>query len=285
MLIREINKSYFYKITNNNTLEYYYGSGSRNKYTGGGSRLKEAQKKLGMDKFTYIILKYFNTRGDAYNFEGRFLSLYKIPDDPMSYNVTRYARGGGNGEEGNLMISASLSKYFMNNPNCRKGDNNGRYNKKIYKFYNLYTLEFFEDTKYNFAIHIGSNASRLSHLMSGKNYQYRGWILYDNIEKFNILTIKEMHSAKISESKIKNDIVHLYNYIDMIEYKGTISNFLHEFSGVTRHGILRVLSNKNRRHKSWILYEFSRIYTEDFFKNDRVKKASASHKIPSEITK
>jgi hypothetical protein len=71
----------------------------------------------------------------------------------------------------------------------------------------------------------------------------------------------------------------------MIEYKGTISNFLHEFSGVTRHGILRVLSNKNRRHKSWILYEFSRIYTEDFFKNDRVKKASASHKIPSEITK
>jgi hypothetical protein len=85
---------YFYKTTNLINGKYYYGSGQKLIYIGSGRDLKKAIKKYGEENFKFEILKYFDTREDAYIFEERFLHLYNIKDDNKSYNLTNFGSGG-----------------------------------------------------------------------------------------------------------------------------------------------------------------------------------------------
>jgi hypothetical protein len=85
---------YFYKTTNLINGKYYYGSGQKMIYFGSGRDLKNAIKKYGEENFKFEILKYFETRQEAYDFEERFLHLYNIKDDKNSYNLTNFGCGG-----------------------------------------------------------------------------------------------------------------------------------------------------------------------------------------------
>ena len=86
--------NYFYKTTNLINGRYYYGSGSKKNYLGSGKILLEAISKYGKDNFKIEILKYFNNRKDAFLFEDKFLKLFKISEDPNSYNIKDSAVGG-----------------------------------------------------------------------------------------------------------------------------------------------------------------------------------------------
>jgi hypothetical protein len=87
-------ENYFYKITNLINGKFYYGSGSKEKYEGSGSALSFARKKYGKENFKFEILKRFNTREEAYTFEDKFLKIFKISNNPMSYNKKDSALGG-----------------------------------------------------------------------------------------------------------------------------------------------------------------------------------------------
>jgi group I intron endonuclease len=86
--------NYFYKTTNIINGRYYYGSGSKKNYLGSGKILLEAVSKYGKENFKIEILKYFDTREDAFIFEDKFLKLFKIAEDPLSYNIKNSAVGG-----------------------------------------------------------------------------------------------------------------------------------------------------------------------------------------------
>ena len=74
-------KPYFYKITNIINNKYYYGTGSKplgTHYFGSSFLLKRAIKKYGIENFKFEVLKQFETRNKAFEFEDRFLKIFKI---------------------------------------------------------------------------------------------------------------------------------------------------------------------------------------------------------------
>lgn len=85
---------YFYKTTNIINGKFYYGSGQKVNYLGSGRDLIKAIKKYGKNNFIMEKLKFFNSRKEAFEFEERFLKLYKIKDHRDSYNLSNYGNGG-----------------------------------------------------------------------------------------------------------------------------------------------------------------------------------------------
>lgn len=95
---------YFYITKNLINGRFYYGSGTIGtpNYFGSNIILDSARKKYGDENFEHIPLKYFKTRQEAFDFEDRFLKLYKISKNPASYNMKDAGQGGDT---------------FTNNPN------------------------------------------------------------------------------------------------------------------------------------------------------------------------
>jgi hypothetical protein len=96
---------YFYKTTNLINGNFYYGSGTlkeKDTYLGSGIWVKRAIHKHRKSSFKKEILKYFDTRKEAFDFENRFLNLYQISSIKESYNIKDAAEGGD---------------IFTNNPN------------------------------------------------------------------------------------------------------------------------------------------------------------------------
>ena len=77
--------NYFYKITNLLNNHYYYGIHSTDNlddgYMGSGKRLHYAYKKYGIENFTKEIVKYFDTRKDASNYEAEMVTEQLVKDD------------------------------------------------------------------------------------------------------------------------------------------------------------------------------------------------------------
>lgn len=82
--------NYFYKITNLINQHFYYGIHSTNNledgYMGSGHRLHNAYKKYGIKNFQKEILKYFNTRQEALNYELEIVNE-KLVNDLNCYNL------------------------------------------------------------------------------------------------------------------------------------------------------------------------------------------------------
>lgn len=128
------NKPYFYKITNLINDKFYYGSGYKNNYAGSGKLIHLAYKKYGIENFKFEILKYFDTREEAYLFEDKFLKLFKIPSLSNSYNIKLGSSGGDtftnnpNLEKIKIKLKESFKEYYKNHD--RLGTNNNFYGKK-----------------------------------------------------------------------------------------------------------------------------------------------------------
>lgn len=86
---------YFYKITNLINNHFYYGIHSTNNlddgYMGSGHRLHRAYKKYGQTNFIKEILKYFDTRGEALDYEEEIVNEELLKD----YNCYNEVLGGG----------------------------------------------------------------------------------------------------------------------------------------------------------------------------------------------
>jgi hypothetical protein len=81
---------YFYKITNNINGHFYYGVHSTDDlndgYMGSGKRLHRAYKKYGVEFFTKEILKFFETKEDAFAYESEIVTEDLVRDQNC-YNL------------------------------------------------------------------------------------------------------------------------------------------------------------------------------------------------------
>lgn len=84
--------NYFYKITNLINGHFYYGIHSTDNlddgYMGSGTRLKATYKKYGMENFEKEILKFFNTRKEASDYEAEMVTETLIKEDNC-YNIKK----------------------------------------------------------------------------------------------------------------------------------------------------------------------------------------------------
>ena len=88
---------YFYKITNLINGHFYYGVHNTQNlddgYMGSGVRLQIAYKKYGIENFKKEILKYFDTKEDAFEYEAEVVNETLINDNNC-YNLSPGGKGG-----------------------------------------------------------------------------------------------------------------------------------------------------------------------------------------------
>ncbi len=212
MLRNERGLPYFYKITNKLNGKYYYGSGSMDRYCGSGFALKRAYKKYGKDQFTYEVLRYFDTREEAFRFEQLFLSLYKLDIDKKSYNVCRNANGGYISKECYISVSKKMQSYRKTQAGSVRGLKNPRADQTIYEFYNIDTREHRSSTIHDMNVSVMSRKgpSMFGYIVRGDRKTYKGWILAENIEKWGtreLLKIDHWENWKKAKAAKRNQLV------------------------------------------------------------------------------
>jgi hypothetical protein len=213
MINNPTKQPYFYVITNKLNGRYYYGSGVIDGYDGSGKVLKRAYKKYGKESFEGKILKLFNTREEAFIFEGRFLSLYKLDIDPVSYNVCRNANGGYISDEVYENNSKLMKEYRQTEEGSLKGLKNPRANQTIYEWYNIDTGEYLKATQYEMNCKVNGKdwkgSSAFSGVARGTNKIYKGWILRSNFylfgtrNKLNAIKKENYSNANKGKKRIK----------------------------------------------------------------------------------
>jgi len=88
---------YFYRITNLINGHFYYGVHNTQNlddgYMGSGVRLQIAYKKYGIENFKKEILKYFDTKEEAFQFESEVVNESLI-NNYNCYNLSPGGKGG-----------------------------------------------------------------------------------------------------------------------------------------------------------------------------------------------
>ena len=134
---------YFYKITNLINKHYYYGIHSTNNlndgYMGSGIRLHKAYKKYGIENFTKEILKFFDTRKEATDYEAEMVTETLVKDENC-YNV---ALGG------EIVNTLNCIVVYDNQEKCLKKVHRDivNVNKDRYIKYNKDRLQAYDKTK------------------------------------------------------------------------------------------------------------------------------------------
>lgn len=82
------------------------------------------------------------------------------------------------GEEKAQQLKLIRSKTFKRKNN--KAENNSRYDKKHYSFYNVNTKELFIGTRYNFYTNYNLSKSSVHKLIKEKIFVYNNWMLKKN---------------------------------------------------------------------------------------------------------
>ena len=123
MEIQKKQYHYFYKITNNLNNHFYYGVHNTynldDGYMGSGKRLHMAYKKYGIENFTKVILKYFDTAKEAFEYEAKVVNLdltksndcYNLACGGQSFNT--FGRFAARDKDGNIFgISVDDPRYL-----------------------------------------------------------------------------------------------------------------------------------------------------------------------------
>lgn len=88
---------YFYKITNLINNHFYYGVHNTNNlndgYMGSGTRLQYAYNKYGIENFKKEIIKFFDTKEEAFEYEAEIVNENLVNDDNC-YNISLGGKGG-----------------------------------------------------------------------------------------------------------------------------------------------------------------------------------------------
>lgn len=115
-LMKTYKYHYFYKITNKDTDQYYFGIHSTNNlndnYMGSGTLLKKEYKKYGKDRFVKEIIRFFDDRSELINYEQNIVNE-NILKDPLCLNIIK---GGLAGLEDGFTIG--LVTVRDKNGNC-----------------------------------------------------------------------------------------------------------------------------------------------------------------------
>lgn len=167
---------YFYKITNQINNHFYYGVHNTNNlddgYMGSGKRLWVAYNKYGIENFNKEILKFFDTKEEAFEYESEIVNEELINNDDC-YNLVK----GGKG---------SFPSY-LNENSCFK-------NYAVVKYKN--TEEYFlikcdeydpkiHDTAWTGKHHTKETRNKVRNTMTPKNStNSRIWISKDGVTKY-----------------------------------------------------------------------------------------------------
>lgn len=185
-----------YKITNLINGKIYIGQTKYKdkEYFGSGLKIRRAIKKYGLVNFKKEIIEYCSSKKDMDEKEKKWILILKTTDPEIGYNIADGGQGGNLGLKVKMKKSESLKSYHQKNPNAHNGNKNPRFDKNIYKFYNIKTGQIFEGYKYDLAKIINSNSSALNALIVGHREIHKDWILYEYKEKLTIEYFKEKKS-------------------------------------------------------------------------------------------
>lgn len=88
---------YFYKITNKINNHFYYGvhntSNLNDGYMGSGVRLLKAYNKYGIENFEKEILKFFDSKEEAFDYESEIVTEELVKNNDC-YNLQEGGKGG-----------------------------------------------------------------------------------------------------------------------------------------------------------------------------------------------
>lgn len=165
---------YFYKITNNINNHFYYGIHNTDDlddgYMGSGSRLHLAYKKYGIENFTKEILKFFDTREEALEYEAEIVNE-ELVNDENCYNLSL----GGFGGVKDTYISPCINKVLVKYRNAEK-------------YFYINTEDYdsnIHDTTWTNKHHTEYSKDKIRKTMTPKNStNNRIWVNKDGIVKY-----------------------------------------------------------------------------------------------------
>ena len=154
---------YFYKITNLINGHFYYGvhntKNLNDGYMGSGVRLQIAYKKYGIENFKKEILKYFDTKEEAFEYEAEVVNETLINDNNC-YNLSPGGKGGFISNIQDFIFESSLK-----NKVCVKYKNTEEYfllDKNKYDS-NIY------DTNWTNRYHTEESKNKIRNTLTPKN--------------------------------------------------------------------------------------------------------------------
>lgn len=177
--------NYFYKITNLINNHFYYGIHSTNNledgYMGSGSRLQIAYKKYGIENFSKEIIKFFDTRKEALEYEAKVVNENLIKDD-CCYNLV--IGGSGDYHEEHICKPNKTSLKPGEVIVKKKGTN---------KFFVINKHDIIDISKYEFTWnnkhHKEESKNKVREKMTPKNSKNpRVWVCKDNKVKYLLKT-------------------------------------------------------------------------------------------------
>lgn len=121
----------FYKVTYVVDNRFYYGShyGYLNdSYRGSNKIIYAIRKKHGIKSLVRENLKVFNTKKEMYDFESRFLSLYRLDKNPTCLNFTTNGCGGDTWSHMSVDEKSARKKILSER---LSGSGNGNYNREF----------------------------------------------------------------------------------------------------------------------------------------------------------
>ena len=203
-----------YKIVNKINGKYYVGSSINvkrrwnehkselNKNVHINSYLQNSWNKYGKNNFDFIIIKEVS-KSDLIIEEQKYLDEIKNDRKNICYNLTFQANGSPYSENecARLKMIKSLKKYYETHksPFYKKhhtketklkmslnhvnvcGENNSRFNKQIYTFFNTFTYEIFAGTQFDFRKKYNILPSCVTELVKGRSKSTKnGWKIIPN---------------------------------------------------------------------------------------------------------
>ena len=197
------NIHYFYKTINDITGEYYGGIHSTNRindgYKGSGKLLLEAMKKYGRENFTLFIVKFFDTRKEALEYEAVIVDEDWVRSD-CNYNV----RVGGAGSSVRTSSKEVVFRGVTYPSNSAAARATGHCRKTIVKYCgdpNMTDCYCVDDEQKELAYQLYLN-SMANPEFRKRNIEKRSESLRKTYE--NGFTDKHRKNMSISRMKIKN---------------------------------------------------------------------------------
>ena len=153
---------YFYKITNQVNGHFYYGVHNTNNlddgYMGSGTRLWNAYNKYGIENFNKEILKYFNTKEEAFEYESEIVTE-QLVNDNNCYNLSVGGKGGFIPNINSYKESSFKNKVLVKYKNTKEYFliNKDKYDSTIY------------DTNWTNRIHSEESKQKIRETLTPKN--------------------------------------------------------------------------------------------------------------------
>lgn len=154
-----MNKVYiFYRTIYLGDGRYYYGSHRgyiNDNYRGSNKIIRSIIKKHGISQLIRENLRFFNSELEMYEFESRFLRLYKLDKNPMCMNFTTNGNGGDTWYH---MSEAERNERKRRLSDSLRGTRNGNYGRTFSESH----LKKMSESRKGISIHSDEHKKRTS---------------------------------------------------------------------------------------------------------------------------